>query len=111
MKNITTAFLLSLLFFVPAIALAGAGHSHATISGTEAQIKAIQKVKQLIDSGKIDKTWATIKSSSITRKDYGHGLEWVITFKNDKVSDTLKQTLYLFYSQDGHYLAANFDGS
>jgi len=116
MKHFTSGLiLLSLLLITPMITLAGAGHdhghSHEPISGTEAQMKAKQKVQQLVKTGKIDATWGNIKSSSISQKDYGHGPEWVVVFKNNKVSDTSKQTLYLFYSQDGHYLAANYDGS
>lgn len=116
MKNITPILLVSsLLFIVPVSASAGTGHdhghSHEAISGTEAQNKASQKVHQLVKAGKIDATWSELKTGSITQKDFGHGPEWVITFTNDKVKDTTKQTLYLFYSQDGHYIAANFDGS
>ncbi len=116
MKHTILAFVLSLLFFsVPAITLAGTdhdhGHSHEPITGTEAQFKATQRVKQLVETGKIEATWANIESSTISQKDYGHGPEWMIIFKNDKASDSTKQTLYLFYSQDGHYLAANFDGN
>lgn len=116
MKSITATLLISsLLFIAPVISIAGAGHdhghSHEAISGTEAQIKASQKMHQLVKSGKIDATWSEVKTGSIAQKDFGHGPEWVITFKNDKVKDVSKQILYLFYSQDGHYIAANFDGS
>lgn len=116
MNNFTTSlFLLSLFIAVPTVSMAGTGHdhghSHAAISGTEAQIKAKQQVKQLVDAKKIDASWSDVKASKVKQKDYGHGPEWVIIFKNDKVKDASKQTLYLFYSQDGHYLAANYDGS
>jgi len=116
MKNIIATLLItSLLSFVPVIAVAGTGHdhghSHEVISGAEAQIKASQKMHQLAKAGKIDASWSEIKTSVITQKDYGHGPEWVITFKNNKIKDPTKQTLYMFYSQDGHYIAANYDGS
>jgi len=116
MKNITKTLLLFSLFLItPVIAIAGTGHdhghSHKAISGTEAQIKASQKMHQLAKAGKIDASWSEIKTGNITQKDYGHGPEWVITFKNNKIKDTSKQILYMFYSQDGHYIAANYDGS
>ena len=111
---IATLFLSSLFFSVPMIATAGAGHdhghAHATISGTEAQLKATQKVKKLAEVGRIESSWANISSSDITKKDFGRGPEWVIIFTNDKISDVSKRTLYLFYKLDGHYLATNFSG-
>ena len=116
MKNITATLLIaSLISIAPVITMAGTGHdhghSHEAISETEVQIKASQKVHQLVKTGKIDETWSEIKTGIITQKDFGHGPEWVITFKNDKEKDVSKQTLYIFFSQDGHYIAANFDGS
>ena len=116
MKNIKIAFILFTLCFVaPVVVLAGAGHdhghSHAAISATEAQIKASEKMRKMAKAGKIDGTWSAIKTGTVSQKDFGHGPEWVITFKNSKVKDASKQTLYMFYSQDGHYIAANYDGS
>lgn len=88
----------------------GHGHSHGPVSEDVASSKAIKKVEQLASAGKIDTTWAGIQPASIEQKTYANSPEWVITFKNDKVSDESKQTLYLFYSLDGHYIAANYTG-
>lgn len=117
MKILTTTLLLSLLFCAPA--MAGSGHSHDAdgghsfnpISSDEAINRASNKVKQLADAGKIDATWSGIKAASAEKKTYSHGPEWVVIFKNDKASDAEKQTLYLFYSLDGHYIAANYTGN
>ena len=116
MKNKVVILLLSsIFFFVPVSVMAGTGHdhghSHETISRSDVQSKAMDKVRQLANAGKIDLNWINIQPSSTEQKVYEHGPEWMIIFKNDKVSDSSKQTLYMFYSLDGHYIAANYDGS
>jgi len=119
MKNsITTLlFLLSLLFGAPIIAGAGhehdsdGGHSHGSISSDSALKKASKKVSQLAAAGKIDASWSETNAASIDQKVYSKGPEWVVTFKNDKINDMAKQTLYLFFSLDGHYIAANYTGN
>lgn len=116
MHNVVSFVLITFLVtMMPVIAVAGAGHehghSHEAITGKEAHNKAVQKMQELATAGKIDASWSEVKMGSISQKDYGHGPEWVVLFKNDKVKDASKQTLYLFFSQDGHYIAANYDGS
>ena len=119
MKNLTTALFLtsSLLFGAPIIAGTGhehdkdGGHSHGPISSDSAIDKALKKVKQMADAGKIDATWSGINAASIDQKTYKKGPEWVITFKNGKINETEKQTLYLFFSLDGHFIAANYTGN
>ncbi len=118
MKILTTTLLLSALLFGAPV-MAGSGHSHdadgghslAPISSDEAVTKASKKVKQLSDTGKIDATWSGVTAASVEQKSYSKGPEWVITYKNNKVSDQTKQTLYLFFSLDGHYIAANYTGN
>jgi len=116
MKNFSLLNLIILVLSLsPLIAYAGTGHdhghSHEPISATEAETRAAKRVQQMAIAGKIDSTWSGSKATKVYQKDYGHGPEWVIEFTNNKVSDKSKQTLYLFYGQDGHYIAANYDGS
>ena len=119
MKNLvsTLLFLSALLFGMPIMAGGGhehdsdGGHSHGPISNDNAINRALKKVKQMAHAGKIDSTWTTVKTARAEQKTYSKGPEWVVTFKNDKVSDTAKQTLYLFFSLDGHYIAANYTGN
>jgi len=112
MRNISTALLVSsLLFASPVMAGAGhdhgsGGHSHGSVSGSEVIKKATEKVKSLIGSGKLDKSWADVKADGASTR----GDEWVVTYKNDKASDTAKRTLYLFFTLDGMYIATNFTG-
>lgn len=86
------------------------GHSHGHISSKKVSSRAKHKVVQLAEKGKIDKSWKSIKSASAEKKRFGKGQEWVVTFKNRKMQDKSKQTLYVFYSLDGHYIATNYTG-
>ena len=116
MRNISTVLLVSsLLFTSPVMAGAGhahgsGGHSHGPISSEAVLKKANTKVTFLAASGKLDKSWADSKAIGASQKTFSHETEWVVTFKNDKVSDTSKQTLYMFFSLDGGYIATNFTG-
>ena len=102
------------LFWAPSV-VAGPGHdhshSHGPVSSEEASKKALKKLKQLVSAGKIDSSWGSVSPTSVEQKTYSKGPEWVVTFKNNQVSDASKQTLYLFYTLDGRYLAANYTGN
>lgn len=116
MRNISTVLLVSsLLFASPVMAGAGhdhggGGHSHGPVSSEVVVKKATEKVKSLAESGKLDKSWAEVKASGATQKTFSHDPEWVVTFKNEKENDATKQTLYMFYTLDGSYIATNFTG-
>jgi hypothetical protein len=103
-----------LLGLSAAPALAGPGHdhshSHEAIGYIQAETAASKNVARLAGAGKIDESWASIKASKVNQKDFGGGMEWVVTFKNDKIADPDKQTLYVFLRIDGEYLAANYTG-
>ena len=109
MRNISTALLVSSLFFVSPVmvhAHGSGGHSHVPASKSEVIKKATEKVKSLVESGKLDKSWKGVKAVDALLI----GDTWKVTYKNDKVSDTTKQTLYVFMSLNGAYYAANFTG-
>ncbi|WP_432823014.1 DUF6488 family protein [Trichloromonas sp.] len=94
-------------------AFAGAGHDHGPItpiSQAEASQKAVGIVAKIVESGKIDASWAEVKPDVAEKKEYQHGPEWLVTFTNPKAEDPAKQTLYVFLSSGGKYLAANFTG-
>ncbi len=90
----------------------GPGHSHATgpISAEAAQEKATQHVAGLVTKGKIESSWNGIKPTKAYEKKFEKGPEWVVEFVNSAATDKTKQTLYVFYTLDGNYLAANFTG-
>ena len=117
MRTISTVLLVSTLVFAGPL-IAGTGHEHTPggghavgpISDATAIKRADAKVKSLVANGKLDKSWAGVKSTGATQKDFGKGVEWVVTYKNEKASEKDKQTLYVYYTLTGHYLAANFTG-
>ena len=50
------------------------------------------------------------KPAKAEKKTFAKGPEWVVSFNNDKIKNKTKQTLYIFYSLNGHYIAANYTG-
>lgn len=118
MKNLSTALFLSLFMTTPVMASGGHSHgpdgghsqSHGPVSSEEAINRASNKVNQLASAGVIDASWSGVTASSVEQKTFASASEWVIAFKNDKVKDSAKQSLYLFFSLDGHYIAANYSG-
>lgn len=88
----------------------GHSHSHDPVSQGKAEEVAKQNVARLVDKGKIDKSWKSTSVAKAEKKKFGQKMEWVVSFKNDKISDTSKQTLYVFLSLTGDYIAANYTG-
>lgn len=115
MKNLMSILVASTLFISSQV-LAGAGHdhghghSHGPVSVDVVVGKAVSKVKQLAEDKKIDASWKNVKSTGAEKKTFGKGLEWVVSFNNAKIDDKTKQNLYVFFSLDGHYIAANYTG-
>ena len=108
-------------FISPLVAspvLAGGNHSHGKdgshtmgeISSEKVMTIAAKKVNQLATAKKIDTSWANLVADKAFQKNFGHNNEWVIAFNNPKIKEQSKQTLYLFYTLDGHYIAANYTG-
>ena len=118
MKKLLTILFMTFLLPTGQL-LAGAGHSHGPdgghsmgpISGEKVIEVAFKVVKKLIEKKKIDASWAEVKVASSQQKTFSKGPEWVVSIVNKKVLDASKQTLYLFFTLDGHYIAANFSGS
>jgi hypothetical protein len=105
--------LLTLLALTIATAYAGSGHSHGPstpIAKEEALIKATGIVKDFVEKGKVDSSWAEVAPASGKQNKRMFGDEWVVAFNNPKIKDTEKQTLYLFLTLAGEYKAANYTG-
>lgn len=118
MKKLLTVLFIT-LGMISTQSFAGAGHGHAPdgshqphSSASEGTIikRATKVMNNLAKKGSIDASWSKGKQVSMEKAIYANGPEWVITFKNDKVKDIKKQMLYIFYSIDGHYIAANYTG-
>lgn len=116
MRNIITGTLIlfSLVLTIPSYAGSGhshdSGHSHGPVSVEKVKVKALKKVKYLATRGKIDASWSSMTTSKAEKKTFGKNEEWVVSFSNSKIKDKAKNILYIFFSLDGNYIAANYTG-
>lgn len=109
------AIILSLvitLFSGPSLAGAGHdhGHSHEPVTQQQAEQAATRVVSTLAERGVIDKSWSTSKVEKSEQKTFGGQPEWVVSYKNDAVSEPEKRTLFIFLTPAGEYIAANYTG-
>ena len=65
----------------------------------------------LINKGKIDGSWKAIQHEKIVQVDGKKGKEWMITFKDPTAKDKSKETLYMYFTLIGNFIAANFSGN
>lgn len=112
MRKTIIAVTLCTLSLMTSPAFSGPGHEHSSgpISAEAAQQEATNHVAALVSKGKLEPSWSGIKPTKVYQKTFAKGPEWIVEFVNSAVSDAAKQTLYLFYTLDGHYLAGNFTG-
>ncbi|NOZ55022.1 MAG: hypothetical protein GXP08_18100 [Gammaproteobacteria bacterium] len=112
--QIQTIIFALILSFFSLTAIAGTdhdhSHSHTPVSQSQAEATAIKNVIRLADNGKIDKSWKSIKVMKTEQKTFNEHLEWVVVFENKTLNDPAKQTLYVFLTLGGEYLAANYTG-
>ena len=115
MKTIfTAAALLASLFTAPA-ALADVGgscHFHGNKPATEAVVTACgdKRKAALIKAGKLEASWQAAKLDKAELVDGKKGKEWKLSFKTPAAADAAKQSLYIFFSQPGNFIAANHTG-
>lgn len=76
-----------------------------------AEKNAEKKIASLIEKNKLEKSWASIKASSVEKKDNNGTTEWVIIYNNAKVTEADKHKLYIFLTMGGEYIAANYTGN
>ena len=114
MKSLVIASaLVSTLIAAPALASEGGScHFHGSKPATEAVVSdcAAQRKASLVKAGKLDASWQAVKQDKAELVDGKKGKEWKVSFKNPAAADAAKQTLYLFFSQPGNFIAANHTG-
>ncbi len=90
----------------------GSCHFHGKKPAAEATVTscAVQRKEALVTSGKIDAAWKTVKQDKVEQVDGKKGKEWKVTFKDPAAKDKTKQTLYMFFTVPGNFIAANFTG-
>jgi hypothetical protein len=105
------------LSLCPVAAMAGGGHdhdhghSHTPVDQSAAKANATKIVAALVERKKLDESWASITASSVEQRMFNGNPEWVAAFVNDKIADTDQQTLYVFLTLGGDYIAANYTGN
>ena len=102
------------IFLFPLSTLAGSdhdhGHSHTPVEQIQAEQIASDGVLRLVEQKKIDDSWKSAQVKKTLKKKFGDNMEWVISFKNENISDPAKQTIYVFLTLGGKFLAANYTG-
>ena len=115
LTTLLLGFILSLSTFS---AMAGSGHDHdhghshsyTPVSQDKAGANAAEIVVALINRNKLDKSWESIKASSVEKITVQGNTEWAIVFVNKSITDIKEQKLYVFLTLGGDYIAANFTG-
>ncbi len=111
--TLTTLSLCTALWAPSALADPGNScHFHGKKPAAEATVSgcALQRKDALIKSGKLDTNWRTVKPTSIEAVNGQKGQEWKVTFKDAAAKDKSKETLYMFFTLPGNFIAANFTG-
>lgn len=114
MRRCIAILSLYLLGVVSAYAGAGHSHGHEQMTRTKPEIvakMANKKLMQLIKKGKLDKSWKGKTAIKVEQKSFAKGPEWVVVFRNQEHKMLAKRTLFMFYTLDGKYIAANFTGN
>jgi hypothetical protein len=107
--SLASAFALS----TPAMANEGSScHFHGNKPAAEATVLGCASAYKdsLVKTGKIDSSWQAVKQDKVEMTDGKKAKEWKVTFKNPAVTDKSKETLYLFFTPPGNFIAANFTG-
>ncbi len=115
MKTFVSVAALAVSFSVAAPAFAGAGggchfHGHAPVKEVLIVGCAGDYKDSLASNGKIDASWKSVKLDKAETVEGKNMKEWKLTFKNPAEKDATKQTLYMFYTLTGNFIAANFTG-
>jgi hypothetical protein len=102
----------SITFLVMAGNDKGHGHSHSqeAVDNVKAESNATNIVADLVQSEKLESSWASIAVTTVEKQEFDGKPEWVVVFVNDAIPDITKQKLYVFLKLNGEYIAANYTG-
>jgi Family of unknown function (DUF6488) len=91
---------------------AGSCHFHGNKPAAQETIIACaqQRKAALVKSGKLGTSWQDIKQDTANLVDGKKGKEWKVTFKDPAARDSAKETLFMFFTPAGNFIAANFTG-
>lgn len=95
-------------------ALAHSGNCHfhgkaiasaATVTGCADERKA-----SLLQAGKLEASWQSVAPPSVRLSPGPKGEEWRVVYENPKAGDPAKRRLFLFFTPQGNFVAANHSG-
>lgn len=114
MKTLISTCTLILSLFATTATRADVGgscHFHGNKPASEAVVTecGAQRKAALVKAGKLDASWQAVKLAKAEWVDGKKGKEWRLSYNNPG-ADASKQTLYLFFSAPGNFIAANFTG-
>lgn len=72
---------------------------------------AAKRKETLIKKGKIEASWKEVPHEKIVQVDGKKGKEWLVTFKDPAAKDKSKETLFMYFTLIGNFVAANFSGN
>ena len=111
---VVSAFAATLLASTAAFAGADAScHFHGNKPAAQATVIqcATQYKDKLVEGGKLDKSWQAVsKVDKLEQIDGKRSKEWKLSFKNPAAGEKGKETLYMFFTPVGNFIAANFSG-
>lgn len=114
-QAIASIVVLGVALAVSPMGIAGPGgscHFHGSKPATEPIVVdcAMQRKAALVSTGKLDKSWEVAKVDKAEQADGKKGKEWRVTFKDPAAKDKSKETLFMFFTLPGNFIAANFTG-
>jgi Family of unknown function (DUF6488) len=91
---------------------AGSCHFHGNKAAAQETVIAcaLQRKAALVKAGKLDASWQDLKQESTVLVDGKKGKEWKVSFKAPSAKDKSRETLYMFFTPAGNFIAANFTG-
>ncbi len=116
MKSTLIASVFAATLFASTGAYAGADascHFHGSKPAAQATVIqcATQYKDKLVEGGKLEKSWQAVsKVEKLEQIDGKRSKEWKLSFRNPAAADKTRDTLYLFYTLPGNFIAANHTG-
>jgi len=111
MKNLI--ILLSLVFAL-STGLANAHVEHdekpPIITESQALNIAALHVKNLVRTGKLDKSWEVIAANDAIFERRNSRFNWIVSFVDSTQEDDANKTLFVFLTNTGYFLSTNFTG-
>jgi Family of unknown function (DUF6488) len=90
----------------------GSCHFHGNKPATETVVLdcANKRKDALLSNGKLEPTWQAVKHDKAEIVEGKNGKEWKVTYKNTSAKDKDQQSLFMFFTLPGNFVAANFTG-